>query len=194
MLDRLFGSKTRVRLLTLFLMRPYARFHLRGLQRETGLAMGSLQHEMANLLAAGLVCDARESNSRFYSANRQHALFADLRSIVLKTTGLGDVLRDSLRGVAGIEAAFIYGSVAKNTDDASSDIDLLVLGAPDSDELHAALNDVEGTVKREVNPAVFTRAEVARRLAESDPYLTSVFTGDKTVVIGDEDGLPGARE
>jgi predicted nucleotidyltransferase len=110
---------------------------------------------------------------------------------VLKTDGLADVLRDAL-GSAGIDFAFVFGSIAAATPKAGSDVDLLVIGAVGLREIIRRLAPAQDHLGREINPVVWTRAEFERRMTSDDHFLDNVLRGPMLMVVGT--GIPGEDE
>src|SRR5687767_6746146 len=131
---------------------------------------GAVQRELARLEGAGLVTVTRVGKQKHYRANADSPVFAELRALILKTSGLADVLRAALAPLEGeIRAAFVYGSVAKSEDTASSDIDLMVVSETiDYSDLFAALEEASGNLGRTVNPTVYTTAELSRRAKQGN--------------------------
>ena len=134
-----------------------------------------------------------QGNQRHYQANQASPVFAELRGLVLKTSGLVDVLRSALAPMASeIQAAFVYGSVAKQTDTASSDIDVMII----SDTLayanvFEALESASERLGRKVNPTIYSPVELAKRLKQKSAFATRVLTQDKMWLIGSEEALHG---
>src|ERR1700678_1744292 len=125
--DALF-SKVQQRVLAVLFGNHSRSFYANELIALASSGSGAVQRELAQLEAAALVTVKRVGNQKHYQANPTSPVFTDLRGLILKTSGLVDVLRVSLAPLASqIEAAFVFGSVAKNKDTAKSDIDLLVV-------------------------------------------------------------------
>jgi len=162
--------------------------HLRDLTRQSGLALGTMQGELEKLSSADLVMSQRDGNRRYYRANATHPLFPDLQQLVLKTSGLRDVLADALRGLKGIDVAFVFGSLATGTGKAASDVDLFVIGDVGLRALSPALRRAADTVGREINPVTMTATEFRKRRAK-DPFLVDVLGKEKLFVKGDADEL-----
>lgn len=188
-LNELLTSSTRAKLLTLLFTHPTEEFYLRELHRRSGQSLHAVQHEVARLERLGLVVVNQRGRQKFFRANDQHPLFADLKRIVYKTAALGDVLRDALRGAKGIEAAFIYGSVARGRERPTSDIDLMVIGDADSDELHRALRQAEEALDREVTLNRMSKAEWSERRARKDSFVTEVLKSEKIFLVGSDPNL-----
>ena len=189
MLSTLITSKTRVKVLTLFLTHPDERFYYKNLIDRLGVSSTVLRGELKRFEAAGLLKSTREANIRFYRLNKDFMLYPELKSIIFKTVGLADFLRDSLQKIGNIEAAFVYGSVAKNVEDVKSDIDLMVIGDTDMDKFHDALSKAEETLGREINPTVFDPAEWRKRISKKESFVKDVLKNPKIFLIGDEDVL-----
>jgi predicted nucleotidyltransferase len=188
-LSVLITSKARVELLTWFLSHPGERFHYVQLSRILRASRPSLQNELKRLEDAGILVSKKEANVRFYWINEDYPLYPELKSIIFKTVGLGDRLRESLRGIADVQAAFIYGSVAKNREDARSGIDLMVVGEIDQDRLHEAVMAAKNELGREINYSVYDHEEWRRKLTDRNSFVADVAAGPKIFIVGDEDAL-----
>jgi predicted nucleotidyltransferase len=152
---------------------------------------GAVQRELAKLAAAGLVTVRRQGNQKHYQANSISPVYSEIRGLVLKTFGLGDVVRAALAPLTPqIRAAFIFGSIAKAQDTAGSDIDLLVVS--DSltyADIFSALEQASQDLGRTVNPTVYSLREFARRVKEGKAFVARVMNQPKVWLIGDEHGL-----
>jgi predicted nucleotidyltransferase len=102
---------------------------------------------------------------------------------------MGDVLRDAMTGIEGIDAAFIYGSVVRGSERGGSDVDLMVIGDPDGDALHRAVRKAERQLGREVNLAIMGAEEWQDRLASQDAFVQELLSTDKIFLTGDESAL-----
>ncbi len=189
MLEKLFSSRVRVKLLTTFLLNADSRFYTRQLERLLGASLRSLQRELYNLEAIGLLSSQREGNIKYYTVNREHPIYPELKRIVIKTAGLGDVLRRGLAHLGTVEQAFIYGSLAAGDEDIWSDVDLMAIGQVDLLQLASVVSQLEETLGREVNYVVYGREEAATKLRQGDPFLSNVWAGTKVMLIGKEDDL-----
>lgn len=152
---------------------------------------GAVQRELAQLEAAELVTVRRVGNQKHYQANAAAPIFKELRGLVLKTSGLVDVLRATLAPLAAqIDQAFIYGSVAKGKDTAKSDIDLMVIseGVTYAD-LFAALEPATKRLQRTVNPTLYSPTEIDKRIFDDNAFVKRVMEQPKLWVIGEGRGL-----
>lgn len=185
----LFG-RTRERVLGLFFSRLDEAFYVREVARRTGGALGAVQRELGVLVQAGILTRVVQGRQVYYQANRQCPVFDELRSIVAKTSGLVDVLRDALAPVAGrVDAAFVFGSMARDGGGPGSDVDLFVIGSVALGDVVEALAPVESHLGREVNPVVQPAAEFARRARCGDHFVRRLLGEPRLFVLGDDDVL-----
>lgn len=189
--DALF-TKTQQRVLRVLFGQPERSSYASELIREAGTGSGAAQRELARLEESGLIVARRIGNQKHYQANAASPLYSELRNIVLKTVGLVEPLRAALRPLssAAIRAAFVYGSVAKATDQSASDIDLMVI----SDnltygEVFGALERVTRTVGRKVNVTIYTAAEFSKRARTENVFVSRVVEQPKLWVVGSDDDL-----
>ena len=189
MLERLFTSRVRVRLLTLFLTHPTEAFYIRQIARLTGETYNNVRQELQNLAQLGLILSERRANAIYYRANVEHFLFPDLKRIILKTEAVGDRLRQALSALGNVRVAFIYGSTARGTEVASSDIDLMVVGNVHLDALDGAIDRIEEEIGRTVNYTLFEVEEWQERVTQGHSFVTDVLTHEKIFLIGDENDL-----
>lgn len=187
--EALFG-KTRGLVLGLFFTHPNEDFYMRQLARILGLGQGALQRELRRLTEAGILLREPRGRQVHYRANRECPIYADLQGLMLKTIGLADVLRSALTPLGKrIEAAFVYGSMAKGILTASSDVDVMVIGEASFGEVVAALNPTQDTLRREVNPSVYSADEFQHRVKDGHHFITAVLDGPKLFLIGGEGDL-----
>lgn len=189
--DALF-TKTQQRVLGVLFGTPERTFYASEVIRNAGTGSGAAQRELARLEGSGLILASRIGPQKHYQANSASPLFSELRSIVLKTVGLAEPLRDALKPLSkSIEAAFIYGSVAKSGDESGSDIDLMVMSENLTyGEVFGALDRAARALGRPVNPTVYTLAEFSKRVRAKNAFVTRVLEQPKIWVIGSEDDLP----
>jgi predicted nucleotidyltransferase len=166
---------------------PEREFHLSELRRLTGLGSASLQRELNRLAKAGLVRSERVGNLRRFQANPQSPVYGELVGLTRKTLGIEPLLREALRPlVPNLQAAWIYGSVAKQTDTAQSDIDVMLIGKnlPLAKVLEL-LVPLEAQLGRKINPTCYTPAEFKRRRAEADSFVNRVLAQPIVALVGD---------
>jgi predicted nucleotidyltransferase len=187
-LSDLLSSRVRAEIFRLLFGLSDKELHLREIERQSGLALGTVRQDLTKLTRLGLVKSRRDGNRLHYHANRDHPLYEEIRRLVLKTTGLTTVLEKAL-GKKDICTAFVFGSVASGEEEAHSDVDLMVIGEAGLRELSRRLAGVAETLGREVNPHAFNPAEFHKRREAGDHFITSVMTSPKIFVVGSEDDL-----
>ena len=188
--DALF-AKTRQRVLAVLFGNANRSFYANEIIRLADCGTGAVQRELASLQAAGLLTITRVGNQKHFQANASGSVFEPLRELVLKTSGLGDVLRSGLASIAhDVHAAFVYGSVAKHTDTSTSDVDLMVIS--DSlayGDVFASLEQASTTLGRTINPTVYTRAELAKRRVARNAFVVRVIAQPKIWILGGDADL-----
>lgn len=188
-------GQTRSAVLAALLLRPQTSLHVRELARLTGASAGSLHRELRLLADLGLLLRQEVDRQVHYQANSTHPLYPELAQLLRKTSGLVDVLREALEPLGTkVEVAFVYGSMATGTERPSSDVDLMVLGKATFADLARALSPAQATLRRDVNPTVMTRRELASRLAAGEGFARRVMQGEKLWVKGNENDLAESAE
>lgn len=187
----LFGA-TRLSILSLLFINDTESFYLREIMRILGKGRGSVQRELANLTYAGVILRFERGNQVFYQANKDSPIFSDLKSLLVKTAGMSDVIRASLSDLEDkIRVAFIYGSFADGTDTAQSDVDIFVIGDISLREVVSRLRDAQVTIGREINPTTYSAGEFREKLQAGHHFVSSIYGTSKIFLVGNEDELKG---
>ena len=178
--------KVRQRVLSVLFSTPDRSFYANEVISLAQSGTGAVQRELANLAQAGLITVTKLGNQKHFQANAQSPLYAELRSLVLKTVGLADVLCQALAPMAaGIRSAFVYGSMASQQDTAKSDVDVLLVSQTLSyADVFAALESASQQLKRNINPTLYTPDEFAQRLDQDQAFITRVMNQPKIWLIG----------
>jgi uncharacterized protein len=185
LLEQLLGSRLRARLLGWLLSHPDERFFVRQLAAVLREDSTNLSRELARLEALGIVTGVREGQQKYFQADPACPVYPELRGLVAKTTGVGDLLRGALQPLASrIDLAFVYGSVAAGKETAASDVDVLVVGSVSLQDLVEALSPVQNPLGREVNPTVYPAAEFREKITRGHHFLGAVLEGPKIFLIG----------
>lgn len=188
-IDLLFSSYRR-QVLGLLLLRPDDSLHVREISRLTGVPAGSLHRELRALTEAGLLLREPMGNQVRYRANRACLIYPELAEIFRKTAGLADLLREALAPLAGrITAAFVFGSLARGAETATSDVDVFVVGEVSFAEVVAALSPLRERLGREVNPVVMTPEDFAGQRAARERFVERVMQEPKLFLRGTKDDL-----
>ena len=146
----------------------------------------SVQREIGRFFDAGLVTDERIGNVRRVRANPSSPVFAELTSLVQKTLGVVPAIAEALLPLADrIAFAAVYGSTAKPSEHADSDVDVMVVSDTLSfADVMAALTAVQDRLSRVINPTIYTSAEFAARRAQPDSFVNRVLAQPYDVVVG----------
>jgi len=190
----LFG-KTRRAVLSLLFNNPDESFYLREIARRERLVMGALQREVRQLSDVGIIRRSARGKQVFYQANPDCPIFDELKSLIIKTVGVGDILKDALNPLIDrIHTAFVFGSMASAQPDRSSDVDLMVIGNVSFAEVVSTLSKAQEKLSREINPTVYPPDEFKKKLDAGHHFLRSIFTGKKFFIIGDANDLDRLAE
>ena len=188
--DALF-SNVQQRVLACLFGQPQRSFFANELIGLAGGGSGAVQRELARLAESGLVTVKPVGTQKHYQANAKSPIYRELCGIARKTVGLAEPLREALAPLSKqITVAFVYGSIAKRSDTATSDIDLLVVSDTLSyADLFRELEQVGKRLGREVNPTVYSREELARRTKQGNAFVTRMLAQSKIWLIGSKDDL-----
>ena len=184
-------SKVQQRVLGLIFGQPDRSFYVSEIVRHVHSGTGAVERELARLQSSGLVSVERIGNQKHFRANRVSPIFEELRSLVIKTVAVAEPIRKSLQPYSDkIKAAFIYGSVAKGTDTASSDVDLMVIGDDlNYSDLYSASRDAENSLRRKLSPTFLTPRNWHRKISEKGSFISKIGTSPKIFVFGSERDL-----
>jgi predicted nucleotidyltransferase len=187
-LEEIFLSKTRAEILRQLFGLQGRELHLRALQRGSGLSAPAIRQELLKLTKLDLLIVRKDSNRHYYKANVNHPLYHDMRSLVLKTSGLAEVLSEALKHKE-VKVAFVFGSFALDEETSQSDIDLMVIGDASLRKVVGWLSGKAEQTGREINPHVMTASEFKRRLKQREHFLVSVLESPRLLIVGNEDDL-----
>ena len=182
-------TKNRAELLRLFLINPDRAFYMQEIGRILGKKPGVFQRTLNNMVSEGILESEYKANARYFKVNKKYPLYKELKSIVLKTIGVRDSLREILEKIDNIKLAFIYGSFAKGKENYLSDIDLVIIGKPDEDKLIKELDELEEQLQREINYKLYTLKDIKREVKKKDPFFQEILRDKKVMIIGDESEL-----
>ncbi len=182
----LFGKARRAVLSRLFSHADEA-FYLRQIVRDSGYGLGPVQRELKLLCDAGLIRRSVRGRHVYFQANPDSPIFPEIKSLITKTAGIGDTLRNALSArKSSIKVAFIFGSIARGEEKQSSDIDLLIIGDVSFSDVVVSLQASQKILGREVNPTVYSSVEFQSKMREKHHFVTSVINGPKIYLIGDD--------
>jgi uncharacterized protein len=182
----LFG-RTRRAVLGLLFTHADSAFYLRELARRSGAGLGAVNREVTRLARAGILSRTVRGHQVYYQANAECPIFAEIKSLMVKTSGLAEVLEAALVPIARhIRVAFVYGSFARENHGEASDVDVMIIGSATFAEVVAALNNAQEILAREINPTNYSVEDFQSRLAARNHFLETVMRQKKIFLIGDK--------
>ena len=184
-LAELLSSRARAEIFRLLFSGTGEELHVREIERRSGLNDSTLRQELRKLVRLDLVQSRRDSNRVYYRAKTESPLYPEIRNLVLKTSGLSDVLKSALADKR-IRVAFVFGSIASGEEKAGSDVDLMVIGQLGLRDLSRLLSGIEEKIGREVNPHVLREEEFRKRIRAKEHFVSSVMEAPKIFIIGSE--------
>lgn len=185
---RLLVGEYHLRLLSLLLLRPSTDFHLREIERLTGVPAGPASRELRRFHEAGLVTRRRAGNQVRYQADQTCLVFDELSSMLRKTTGMAEVLQKALAPLTKkIDAAFVYGSAAQGKEGPFSDVDLMIVGKPEFEEVVAAIQKPQEALGRPINPTILGRRAFSAKRKSGDAFIRRVLAEPKIMLMGSLD-------
>ncbi len=185
-LSEILSSRIRAAIFRLLLGLEEKELYMRDIERRTGFSIGAIQTELKKLLRLELLNKRKDGNRIYFQANKEHPLYSDLRNIVYKTNGLVDIVKDALGRSDSIKYAFIFGSVAKREESASSDIDLMVVGDLGLRPLAKMISGLPDKLNREINPHCMSEQDFNSRKNDGEPFINRICEEAKLFIIGDE--------
>ena len=189
MFEQLITSRTRSKILELFLSNPESEIHLREIARRIDENVNSARRELNRLEDISLLSSRKDGNQRYFRLNRANIIYPELKRIYLKTSGLGDMIRNNLEGQGIIKFCFIFGSYASDKEKSDSDLDLFIVGDIDENILIPVISDLEKQLNRDINYILYTLDEYLSRVKRRDRFIMNVLEGEKIMLCGDEDEL-----
>lgn len=179
-------TKTQQRVLGLLYGRPEQSFYLNEIVRLAAIGKGSVNRELDKLCAAGLLTVTRQGNQNHFKANPASPIFNELKAIIQKSFGVVDILRAALAELLPqVELGFIYGSIAKGSEHAGSDIDLLLVADDVSyGVLMELLAPAEQQLGRTINPTLYSIKEFSDRKQNERAFITRVLAQPKLWLVG----------
>ena len=193
LLAEILCSKVRAELFRLLFDSHTPALHMREIERQSHLVIGTIQQDLKKLTGLDLVTSQRDGNRLYYRANVNHPLFQDIKNLVIKTTGAVPLLAEAFHSKdvlpLDILVVFIFGSVARNEEKSESDIDLMVIGKIGLRKVSHLLAGMTEKLGREINPHVLSPQDFKKKISSHDHFLTEVMDTKKLFIIGNENDL-----
>lgn len=182
-------SKVRKKLLGYFFTNPQASLYLREAAVILKEDPGNLSKELCRMEKAGIFSSCLKGKQKYFTLDKEYPLYKELKSVIFKTIGVKGSLKEVIEGIGGIKAACLYGSFAKSKENATSDIDLLVIGRPDEGIFMEKIEELEKRLRREINYNLYSAREFSERLKRKDGFIMNVLKGPKIILKGKFDGI-----
>lgn len=172
-------------IIKLFLKNPEKEYYFREIARKLNKEPSHYQKYLDDLVEDKILLDERRGNMRFFRLNKEHLLYEEIKSIISKTTGLENELKDLVDKLDNVECAFIFGSIAKGTENNNSDIDLMLIGNINQDALTTMISLVEGKIAREINYHIYSSQEIVKKIKEKNNFISNIFLSPIIKLKGD---------
>lgn len=189
MLDDLITSKSRIKLLSIFLTFPYEMFHVRELVRRTGDEINAVRRELAFLEKRGVLTREPRANRVYYSLDKNYPFYFDLLKIGAKTTGLGaEIIKNRVK-LGKIKYAMLSGRFVRRLKDSPEEVDFLLVGNVVLPEVALLVRNEEARLGVEINYTVMTEDEFNFRKKRTDPFIKGILEGSRVMLLGDEEAM-----
>ena len=189
MFSDLITSKSRIRILNVFLTSPSSMFHVRELVRKTGDEINAVRRELAYLEKKGVLQREPRANRVYYSLSRSYPFYYDLLRLGSKSFGLGaEIIKNRVK-LGKIKYAMFSGKFARRIKDKPDEVDFLIVGTIVLPELALLIREEEKKLETEINYTVMTDEEFDFRKKKSDPFIASILSGSRVMLIGDEESM-----
>ena len=188
-LKKLFVSKVRIEILSLYLHDFDASFHVRGLTRELNEEINAIRREVANLEDVGILKSQKEGNKLVYRLNKKSPILYELRTIFYKESEIGQKLYNALKGIEGIDCVILTDSFIKNKYNNNTDVDFLFIGSMKVREISTAMNDLEKELERDLRYSVITKEDFEFARKKREAFLMNILENDKIIMLGKQEDL-----
>ena len=189
MLSSLFSSRIRAALLTAFLLSPGKKQNGWELAQRLQLTYSAVWKELVRLESLGILISEQQGNMKFYQVNKNCPILLELRSIVLKTEGIGLAIKSKLQEIGNVKEAFIFGSYASGEADHRSDLDVMIIGQVDLVQLAPVISALEKDLNRPINYVIYSEEEWSQKARGQDAFWLNVSRSPKIVLIGGENAI-----
>lgn len=189
MFSDLITSKTRVKLLNLFLTAPHDMYHVRECVRRTQEEINAVRRELISLESKGVLKREQRANRVYYSLNKDYPFYFDLLKIGSKTIGLGQQILENRAKLGKVKFAMFSGKFVRRMKDNPEEVDLMVVGTIVLPELAILIRNEEMRLGTEINYTAMTEEEFKFRKQRNDPFLVGILYGSRVMIVGDEEGL-----
>ncbi len=188
-LSEITSSKVRSELFRVLFGAHDEELRAREIEKRSGFSIGSIQAELKKFRTLDLVKTRGVGNRLYCIANRENPLYWDIHNLVMKTTGLADILGCALQDQPDIHSAFIFGPAARQKERPPGDVDIMIIGAPDLKAAARRLSEASRRIGRRIKPHVLDKSELIARKESRDPFILQVLEAPKIFIVGNENDL-----
>ncbi|MDD4901363.1 MAG: nucleotidyltransferase domain-containing protein [Patescibacteria group bacterium] len=174
-------------LLSFFFKDPDKEYYLTEIARNLNKEASYFQRHLDGFVKDGILLDERKGNLRFFKLNKNYPLYEDIKKIISKTIGIEFKLKELVGVLNGVEIAFIFGSIAKNKENTNSDIDLMLIGEVDQDELIKKVVELETKLNREINYHIYRKQEFIKNIKENNSFIINIISEPIITLKGNPD-------
>ncbi len=189
MFEDLITSKSRVKLLHVFLANPAEMYHVRELVRRTGDEINAVRRELAYLEKRGILTREPRANRVYYSLSKNYPFYYDLLRLGAKSVGLGLGILKNRAKLGKIKYALFSGRFVRRVDKNPEDVDVMLVGTVVLPELALLIREEEKRLNSEINYTVMSEEEFDFRKKRRDPFILSILSGSKIMLLGDEENM-----
>ena len=187
MLQQLFVSEVRLKILKLLLLNPDQSYHVRAIVRAVGAEINAVRRELDNLISINLLRKRQSSNKLFYTVDTTHLLYSDLLSLLSKEEGLGGKLVKRLKELGEIKYMMMAKAFLRGRTSSALDVDLFVVGDVRIDTLEKVIKEYQQDANVEINYSVMTEEEFRHRKRANDHFVSKILTQSRSMLVGDEE-------
>lgn len=184
-------SRVRSKLLKTFLQKPDEMYYVRELTRMIGEEINAVRRELQRMVKKGLLKAEERGNRVYYFFRKEYLFYNDLLNLVTKTTGIGGAIVKEQSKLGKVYFAMISGKFIRHRLRKSDEVDLLIVGDVVLPQLAALVRAEETKREKEINYTVMSKEEFEFRKHRNDPFVTTILSSSKVMLIGDEDILMG---
>jgi len=170
-----FFKNGRGEILKLFFKDPEKEYYFREIAKNLNKEPSYYQKYLDDFVEDKILLDERRGNMRFFRLNKEHSLYNEIKSIISKTLGAESEIKKIIDKFDNVECAFIFGSMAKGTENINSDVDLMLIGNINQDTLITEISSLEGKISREINYHIYSSQEIVKKIKEKDNFISNVF-------------------
>jgi uncharacterized protein YfkK (UPF0435 family) len=185
MLEKLFISKVRIKIIELYVNQPKSEFHVRGLMRELNEEINSVRRELKNLESIGFLKANVRGNKLVYKCNRNHIFFTEFKQLILKDNDSVQIIWKYLKGFKTIKIAFLTEDFFTDSEKTNESVDLVIIGAVKQNDLQIKLNQIEKKLGKELNVALFTNEDFDFHMKKKSTFLNNILQKEKTFLTGE---------